>query len=111
FEDVRIIECPRDAFQGLPRFIPTERKVAHLGTIVAARIREIDFGSFVSPKAMPQMADTEEVLKRLCDEVAELPRLIAIIPNERGLERAIECCRAIPKARGKLAVGYPFSIA
>src|SRR5262245_12741726 len=79
-----IVECPRDAFQGLPQFIPTERKVAHLKNIISAGVAEIDFGSFVSPKAVPQMADTEDVLKRLRDDVHTLPRLVAIIANERG---------------------------
>jgi len=108
---VSLVECPRDAFQGLPGFIPTEVKVRHLKNIITAGIGEIDFGSFVSPKAVPQMADTEDVLRRLCEEVAELPKLIAIIANERGLDRAIQArdsIRGSPLAG--FAVGYPLSI-
>lgn len=112
---VSLVECPRDAFQGLPRFIPTEVKVRHLRNVVAAGIGEIDFGSFVSPKAVPQMADTEEVLRRLADAVPALPRLIAIIANERGLDRAIESVGKLPASASpgaaKFAAGYPLSVA
>ena len=62
---VKLIECPRDAWQGLPRQIPTERKVEYLRALIAAGFRHIDAVSFVSPKAVPQMADSEEVLKQL----------------------------------------------
>ena len=63
-ESVKLIECPRDAWQGLPRQIPTERKVEYLRGLVDAGFRHIDAVSFVSPKAVPQMADSEEVLAR-----------------------------------------------
>src|SRR5207342_558886 len=64
-ESVKLIECPRDAWQGLPRQIPTERKVEYLRKLVAAGFRHIDAVSFVSPKAIPQMADSEAVLEQL----------------------------------------------
>jgi len=61
-QSVKLIECPRDAWQGLPRQIPTERKVQYLGTLIGAGFKNIDAVSFVSPKAVPQMADSEQVL-------------------------------------------------
>src|SRR5215211_4587127 len=64
-ESVKLIECPRDAWQGLPLQIPTERKVEYLRALVAAGFRHLDAVSFVSPKAVPQMADSEEVLQQL----------------------------------------------
>jgi hydroxymethylglutaryl-CoA lyase len=100
-EAVKIIECPRDAWQGLKRHIPTERKVAYLRGLVDAGFRHIDAASFVSPKAVPQMADSEEVLKELGP-----PRsveIIGIVVNEKGAQRAI--------ATGAVStLGYPFSI-
>jgi hydroxymethylglutaryl-CoA lyase len=99
---VKIIECPRDAFQGFTRFIPTERKAAHLRTLIEAGFDHIDFGSFVSPRAVPQMADTEQVLAQL--QIPENVRLIGIIANERGLDRLIAC-------PGVHEAGYPFSVA
>jgi len=102
---VTFVECPRDAFQGLPRFIPTGRKIEHLIRIVDAGIGEIDFGSFVSPKAVPQMADTADVLAgfRAARPDARV-RLIAIVANERGLDGALS-------NKGVTAAGYPLSIA
>jgi hydroxymethylglutaryl-CoA lyase len=101
---ITLVECPRDAFQGLPRIIPVERKVEHLQKIVAAGVAEIDFGSFVSPKAVPQMADTEDVLRAFRQaEPDAVCKLIAIIANERGLDRALE-------VGGVTAVGYPLSV-
>jgi hydroxymethylglutaryl-CoA lyase len=100
-ESVKLIECPRDAWQGLPRQIPTERKVEYLRALVAAGFRHIDAVSFVSPKAVPQMADSEAVLTQLgpLDGV----EIIGIIVNEKGAERAI--------ATGKVTTfGYPCSI-
>ncbi|MDQ6765527.1 MAG: hydroxymethylglutaryl-CoA lyase [Verrucomicrobiota bacterium] len=100
-ESVKLIECPRDAWQGLPRQIPTERKVEYLRGLIAAGFRHLDAVSFVSPKAVPQMADSEQVL-------AELGRpngveIIGIIVNEKGAERAI--------ATGAVStLGFPFSI-
>lgn len=109
-----IVECPRDAFQGLPRFIPTEVKLQHLLRIVEAGVREIDFGSFVSPAAVPQMADTEELLRlfreRIASQAPSPPaiRLIAVIANERGFDRALAARDASGGAAP--AVGYPLSL-
>jgi hydroxymethylglutaryl-CoA lyase len=86
-ESVKLIECPRDAWQGLPRQIPTERKVEYLRRLVAAGFRHIDAVSFVSPKAVPQMADSEEVLKQLGKP--EGVELIGIVVNEKGAARAL----------------------
>jgi hydroxymethylglutaryl-CoA lyase len=100
-ESVKLIECPRDAWQGLPRQIPTERKVAYLKAVIAAGFRHIDAVSFVSPKAVPQMADSEEVLAQLVS--AEGAEIIGIVVNEKGASRAI--------AAGKVTtLGYPSSI-
>jgi hydroxymethylglutaryl-CoA lyase len=100
-ESVKLIECPRDAWQGLPRQIPTKRKVEYLRALVAAGFRHIDAVSFVSPKAVPQMADSEDVLAQLgpLDGV----EIISIVVNEKGAERAI--------ATGAVTtLGYPCSI-
>ena len=100
-ESVKIIECPRDAWQGLKRQIPTERKVEYLRALVTAGFRHIDAVSFVSPKAVPQMADSEEVLAQLGrpDGV----EIIGIVVNEKGAGRAI--------ATGAVStLGYPYSI-
>jgi hydroxymethylglutaryl-CoA lyase len=95
------VECPRDAFQGLPKFIPTDEKIAYLRGLLDAGFTHIDFGSFVSPEAVPQMRDTEEVFAavRGCRQGI---RFIGIIANERGFDRALDA--------GVPAVGYPFSI-
>ena len=95
------VECPRDSWQGLTRFIPTERKLGHLRALLDAGFRHLDCGSFVSPLAVPQMADTEAVLNGL-PEVAGADYL-CIIANRRGLERALNA----PKVT---SVGYPLSI-
>jgi hydroxymethylglutaryl-CoA lyase len=100
-ESVKLIECPRDAWQGLPRQIPTERKAEYLRGLVAAGFRHIDAVSFVSPKAVPQMADSEEVLAQLGP--LEGVEIIGIVVNEKGAARAI--------ATGKVkTLGYPCSI-
>jgi hydroxymethylglutaryl-CoA lyase len=100
-ETVKIIECPRDAWQGLKRQIPAERKVAYLRELIAAGFRHIDAVSFVSPKAVPQMADSEQVLEQLgpVDHV----EIIGIVVNEKGAERAIA-------AGGVTTLGYPCSV-
>ena len=100
-ESVKLIECPRDAWQGLPTQIPTERKAEYLRALIAAGFRHIDAVSFVSPKAVPQMADSEEVLAQLGPTNGV--EIIGIIVNEKGAERAI--------TTGKVTtLGYPCSI-
>ncbi len=100
-ESVKLIECPRDAWQGLPTQIPTERKAEYLRALIAGGFRHIDAVSFVSPKAVPQMADSEEVLAQLGPTNGV--EIIGIIVNEKGAERAI--------ATGKVTtLGYPCSI-
>jgi hydroxymethylglutaryl-CoA lyase len=84
---VTLIECPRDAWQGLRRQIPTELKVRYLRTLIDAGFKHIDAVSFVSPKAVPQMSDSEEVLKQI-ERPADV-EIIGIVVNERGAERAI----------------------
>ncbi len=100
-ESVKIIECPRDAWQGLKRQIPTERKVEYLRCLIAAGFQHIDAVSFVSPKAVPQMADSEQVLKQL-GPLKDV-EIIGIVVNDKGAERAI--------ASGAVStLGYPCSI-
>lgn len=99
---VKIIECPRDAMQGIKPFIPTERKVAYIQSLLRVGFDSIDFGSFVSPKAIPQMVDTAEVLAQL-DLSQTNSKLLAIIANTRGAELASEH----PEIQ---YLGFPFSI-
>jgi len=98
---VKIIECPRDAWQGLPRQIPTAFKVKYLRALIDSGFRHIDAVSFVSPKAVPQMADSELVLAQLGP--ANGVELIGIVVNEKGAERAIA-------AGGVTTLGYPCSV-
>src|SRR3989440_11146542 len=100
-ESVKLIECPRDAWQGLPRQIPTERKAEYLHALITAGFRHIDAVSFVSPKAVPQMADSEHVLAQL--EPPDDVEIIGIVVNEKGAERAIVTRRVT-------TLGYPCSI-
>ena len=100
-ESVKIIECPRDAWQGLKRQIPTERKVEYLRGLITAGFRHIDAVSFVSPKAVPQMADSERVLEQL-GPLKDV-EIIGIVVNEQGAERAIA-------TEGVSTLGYPYSI-
>ena len=100
-ESVTLVECPRDAFQGLQRFIPTETKVDYLLSLIDAGFKQIDFGSFVSAKAVPQMQDTRQVLEGVRQQLGQT-RLIAVVPNLKGLEAAIE-------ARDIRFAGYAFS--
>lgn len=98
---VKIVECPRDAWQGLPKEIPAEVKADYLRTLVAAGFRHIDAVSFVSPKAVPQMADAERVLAYL--DPPDDVEIIGIVVNPKGAERAIET--------GAVAtLGFPYSI-
>ncbi len=99
---IKIIECPRDAMQGIKTFIPTEEKVAYIQSLLACGFDTIDFGSFVSPKAIPQMIDTAAVLNQL-DLTKTTSKLLAIIANVRGAQDA-----SVHKAIDFL--GYPFSI-
>jgi hydroxymethylglutaryl-CoA lyase len=100
--DVKLIECPRDAMQGIHTFIPTEVKVNYLEGLLRVGFDTIDIGSFVSPKAIPQLADTAEVLQRL-DLDGTRSKLLVIVANERGAEEA--CKHAVVDQ-----LGYPFSI-
>lgn len=105
-EPVKLIECPRDAWQGLPEIIPTDAKVEYLKQLILAGFGHIDAVSFVSPKHVKQMADSEEVLSKLLASLPNgttLPEIIGIVVNEKGLERAL----ATP---GVSTIGYPYSI-
>jgi hydroxymethylglutaryl-CoA lyase len=105
-DPVKLIECPRDAWQGLPELVPTAEKVAYLKELIGAGFRHIDAVSFVSPKHVRQMADSEEVMARLLASLPDgslLPEIIGIVVNEKGLERAL----ATP---GVSTIGYPYSI-
>lgn len=99
---VKIIECPRDAMQGIKDFIPTEKKVQYIQALLRVGFDTIDFGSFVSPKAIPQMADTAEVLAQL-DLSQTQSKLLAIVANTKGAELA-----SVHKEIQYL--GFPFSI-
>lgn len=99
---VKLIECPRDAVQGIHTFIPTAEKVRYLNEVLKVGFDTIDIGSFVSPKAIPQLADTAEVLSRL-DLSTTRSKLLVIVANERGAEQA--CAQ-----EGVSYLGYPFSI-
>jgi hydroxymethylglutaryl-CoA lyase len=101
-EHIKLVECPRDAMQGWPHFIPTEKKTAYLNALLKVGFDTIDFGSFVSPKAIPQMADTKEVLKGLQLEAVK-SKLLAIIANKRGAEEAL--------VYDEISyLGFPFSV-
>ena len=100
-DSVKLIECPRDAWQGLPGFIPTERKVEYLRGLIAAGFRHLDAVSFVSPKAVPQMADSEQVLAQLGSH--DGVEIIGIVVNEKGVERAIA-------TESVTTLGFPCSI-
>jgi hydroxymethylglutaryl-CoA lyase len=98
---VKLIECPRDAWQGLKRQIPAELKARYLRALIAAGFKHIDAVSFVSPKAVPQMADSEKVLDQL--DVPDDVEIIGIVVNEKGADRAIA-------TEAVTTVGYPCSI-
>ncbi len=99
---VKIIECPRDAMQGIRQFIPTKSKVQFIQSLLRVGFDTIDFGSFVSPKAIPQMVDTGEVLSKL-DLSKTVSKLLAIVANLRGAEDACKHAQID-------YLGYPFSI-
>lgn len=129
-DEVKIIECPRDAWQGLPRIIPTEEKVAYLRKLIELGFQRLDAVSFVAPKYVPQMADSEAVLQQLAEsghirpahnfggsraapETAAQERatghgianleIIGIVVNKQGFERALN-------APGVTTIGYPYSV-
>jgi hydroxymethylglutaryl-CoA lyase len=105
-EPAKLIECPRDAWQGLPDLIPTDYKAEYLKELVTAGFKHIDAVSFVSPKHVKQMADSEEVMAKLSASLPQnigAPEIIGIVVNEKGLERAL----ATP---GVTTIGYPYSI-
>lgn len=101
-QPIKLTECPRDAMQGIHDFIPTKLKAAYINLLLQVGFDTIDFGSFVSPKAIPQMQDTAEVLKKL-DLCNTRSKLLAIIANYRGAEDAVQYAEIS-------YLGYPFSI-
>lgn len=99
---IKLIECPRDAMQGWKHFIPTEKKICYINALLKVGFDTIDFGSFVSPKAIPQMADTREVLKGLQVDLLKT-KLLAIVANVRGAQEAV--------VYDEISyLGFPFSI-
>ncbi len=101
-KELQLIECPRDAMQGWHRFIETEQKAAYINQLLQVGFHTIDFGSFVSPKAIPQMRDTKEVLSRLKVQDTST-RLLAIVANLRGAEEAV-------LYEEISYIGFPFSL-
>jgi hydroxymethylglutaryl-CoA lyase len=99
---MKIIECPRDAMQGLPDFIPTEKKIAYINSLLKVGFDTIDFGSFVSAKAIPQLKDSAEVLEKI-EWQTSASKLLAIVANTRGAEEA-------SKYPGIRYLGFPLSI-
>jgi hydroxymethylglutaryl-CoA lyase len=100
------VECPRDAWQGLRQFIPTDEKISYLTRLIKLGFRHIDAVSFVSPKHVPQMADSEAVMKELSEvkgPSGAAPEIIGIVVNAQGLERALS-------TPGVTTIGYPYSI-
>ncbi len=100
-DSVKIVECPRDAWQGLKGQIPTEVKVRYLKALIDAGFKHLDAVSFVAPKAVPQMADSEEVLEQL--DPPDDVEIIGIVVNEKGVERAISSAAV-------RTVGFPYSV-
>jgi hydroxymethylglutaryl-CoA lyase len=100
-QPVKLIECPRDAWQGLKELIPAELKADYIKALISVGFKHIDAVSFVSPKAVPQMADSEEVLKEL--DPPDDVEIIGIVVNEKGAERAI-------KTQAVSTLGFPYSI-
>jgi hydroxymethylglutaryl-CoA lyase len=100
-ESVKLVECPRDAWQGLKMQIPTHIKLEYLRALISAGFKHIDAASFVSPAAVPQMADSEEVLKEL--DPPDDVEIIGIVVNEKGAQRAIN-------TGAVRTLGFPYSI-
>jgi hydroxymethylglutaryl-CoA lyase len=101
-KEIKLIECPRDAMQGWQHFIATEKKIEYINSLLKIGFNTIDFGSFVSSKAIPQMADTKDVIRNLELGNAKT-KLLAIIANERGAEDAVQYDEIF-------YLGFPFSI-
>jgi len=101
-EQIKLIECPRDAMQGIKTFIPTKKKLQYLQLLVDCGFDTLDIGSFVSPKAIPQMLDTAEVLKEI-DLSRTQTKLLTIVANVRGAQDACNFEQVD-------YIGYPFSI-
>ena len=99
---MKIVECPRDAMQGLSEFIPTEKKANYLNMLLLAGFDTLDFGSFVSPKAIPQMRDTAQVLNQLQLDNTDT-KLLAIVANQRGANDACQFDKI-------QYLGFPFSV-
>jgi hydroxymethylglutaryl-CoA lyase len=99
---IKLIECPRDAMQGWKNLIPTEKKIEYINSLLKVGFDTIDFGSFVSAKAIPQMADTAEVVRSLESEVGKT-KLLAIVANQRGAEEASVFDQIT-------YLGFPFSV-
>ncbi|WP_321826803.1 hydroxymethylglutaryl-CoA lyase [Maribacter dokdonensis] len=99
---IKIVECPRDAMQGIKKFIPTDEKLRYLQSLLGCGFDTLDFGSFVSPKAIPQMVDTAEVLSKL-DLSKTKSKLLSIVANVRGAEDAVTHAEVD-------YLGFPFSI-
>ncbi|MDH3648332.1 MAG: hydroxymethylglutaryl-CoA lyase [Saprospiraceae bacterium] len=99
---VKIVECPRDAMQGLKAFIPTDLKVRYINQLLKVGFHTVDFGSFVSPKAIPQMRDTAQVLANL-DRTNSDTKLLAIVANRRGAKDAVQYTEID-------LLGFPFSV-
>src|SRR5260221_11729709 len=101
-KETRLVECPRDAMQGWKNFIPTEKKIQYLNSLLRVGFDTIDFGSFVSPKAIPQMSDTNEIVSSL-QLAGSKTKLLAIVANLRGAEEA--------SVYDQISyLGFPFSI-
>jgi hydroxymethylglutaryl-CoA lyase len=100
-DSVKIIECPRDAWQGLQEPVPTDLKASYLNALISAGFKHIDAVSFVSSKAVPQMADSEEVLKEL--DPPDDVEIIGIVVNEKGAQRAIN-------TQAVSTLGFPYSV-
>ena len=98
---IQITECPRDAMQGVHAFIPTEQKIAYLNALLSCGFDRLDFGSFVSHKAIPQLRDTSEVLPHL--DLSRGTKLLAIVANEKGIEQGANFNQIC-------FFGYPFSV-
>src|SRR5882724_1259061 len=99
---IHLVECPRDAMQGWKNFIPTEKKIEYINALMQVGFDTVDFGSFVSPKAIPQMADTKDVISKI-NIAGSKTKLLAIVANTRGTEEAM-------KYDEISYVGFPFSV-